>query len=157
MAEQAECRFQGLLNLPRAGAFRLFVDTPELWWVSSFQEAGDRCMDVGIEPCSGGACYEVRSKGQRNVWGTVLSKEEPLFLRLAWQVSQDGSPVADPATASRVMVNFRYAGETTRLEVVHSEFLRHGEEGTAYLNDMAESQGWPQTIQRLQDAAARLR
>ncbi|MBN9669282.1 SRPBCC family protein [Roseibium aggregatum] len=160
MSQDQECRVDGLLDLPREQAFSLFVDRPGLWWSSPFREHGrgdsGTGVEVGIEPFAGGACYEIDGEGRRRIWGTVLSIEAPLFIRLAWQVTQDGEQIADPGTASRVMVNFRQAGELTRLEIVHNEFLRHGEEGTEYAGRMRQTDGWPRILRQLQDAARRM-
>ncbi|POF34873.1 SRPBCC family protein [Roseibium marinum] len=153
MAEETECRFEGLLNLPREQAFSLFVDRPGLWWASPFDVPDPGEIDAEIEPFAGGSCYEIDSKGHRRIWGTVLSIEDPLYVRLAWQVSLDGREIADPAAASRVMVNFRVAGDSTRLEIVHNEFLRHGENGAEYLNLMGRPDGWPRIIGNLREAA----
>lgn len=153
MSHETECRFDSLLDMPREKAFSMLVDRLDLWWSSPFADVAQGNVEAGIEPFAGGTCYEIDSAGQQRVWGTVLSIEPPLFIRIAWQVTIDGTEVADPATASRVMINFREAGEATRLEVVHSEFLRHGETGAEYLNRMRRSEGWPDTIARLKSAA----
>ncbi|EAV44644.1 hypothetical protein SIAM614_07188 [Roseibium aggregatum IAM 12614] len=153
MTNDTECRVEGILNLPRAQAFSLFVDRLDLWWTSPFKNAGDGKVEAGIDPYAGGSCYEIDAGGQHRVWGTVLSLEPPLYVRLAWQVSRDGEEVPDPATASRVMVNFREAGDSTRLEIVHSEFLRHGEAGAEYLERMRQADGWPRIVDNLKAAA----
>jgi len=152
MVHETECRFDGLLDLPRGRAFSLFIDSPDLWWLSPFDLPDAGKLDAGIEPFPGGNCYEIDGNGRR-IWGTVLSIENPLYIRLAWQVSQDGREVADPATASRVMINFRDAGERTRIEIVHNEFLRHGENGGDYLDRMRQPEGWPRIIGNLQQAS----
>ena len=154
MAYETDCRFDCLLDLPRDQAFRLFVDRLELWWRSPFQDGGETAVEAGVEPFPGGVCYEIDVSGRRRIWGTVLSIEDPLFVRLAWQVTQNGEEEADPAAASRVMVNFREAGQATRLEVVHNEFLRHGQDGKAYLKRMSAPDGWPHILQELKTAAA---
>lgn len=153
MEPEQECRIDGLLDLPRDRAFSLVIDRPELWWTSPFMEGGDAGVEAGIEPFAGGSCYEIDSSGRRRIWGTILSIEPPLYVRLAWQVSQDGEEIADPGTASRVMFNFRQSGESTRLEIVHSEFLRHGEHGAAYCSRMNAPAGWPRIFDRLKSAA----
>jgi len=153
MSYETECRFDTLLDLPRDQAFSLFVDQLDLWWVSPFREADGTELEAGIEPFAGGACYEIDGNGRR-IWGTVLSIEPPLYVRLAWQVTQGGTEIADPGTASRVMVNFRDAGRSTRLEIVHDEFLRHGENGADYLSHMQAPDGWPRILNNLKSAAA---
>ncbi|ASP36378.1 SRPBCC family protein [Labrenzia sp. VG12] len=153
MSYETECRFDCLLDLPRDQAFSLFVDRLDLWWTSPFREVDEEETEAGIEPFAGGVCYEIDSNGRRRIWGTVLSIEEPLFIRLAWQVTLEGEEEADPAAASRVMVNFRDAGRSTRLEVVHTEFLRHGEAAADYTERMRAPEGWPTILQNLKAAA----
>lgn len=154
MVDEQECRFDFLLDLPRDRAFSLCVDRLDAWWVSPFRNPGEGQVEPGIEPCVGGSCFEIDGNGRQRIWGTVLSIEPPIYVRLAWQVSQEGEEIADPLTASRVMVNFREAGEQTRLEIVHNEFLRHGEKGEQYLVQMQQADGWPRIISSLKTAAA---
>lgn len=153
MEQEQECRIDGLLELPRERAFSLVIDRPDLWWASPFADAqGDR-VEAGIEPFPGGACYEIDSAGRRRIWGTILSIEPPLYVRLAWQISLEGEEIADPGTASRVMFNFRQSGDSTRLEIVHSQFLRHGEDGALYCSRMSAPEGWSRIFGRLKSAA----
>lgn len=154
--DQYECRFEAMIALPRVKAFKLIVDHPELWWRSPFLGTKGKPLDVGIEPFVGGICYQIGNEGQRQVWGTVLSIEEPLFIRIAWQVSQEGTQISDPAAASRVVFNFREAGDNTRLEVVHGSFLRHGEKGGDYMTEMKQAEGWPRILRQISDAALQM-
>lgn len=153
MADDQECRFEVVLGLPRERAFSLFVDRLDTWWTSPFRDAGESGVEPHIEPCVGGRCYEIDGNGTSRSWGTVLSIEPPIYIRLAWQVSLEGEEVADPLTASRVMVNFREAGENTRVEIVHTEFLRHGENGADFCAFMRQENGWPRMISGLKSAA----
>ncbi|ADZ71704.1 SRPBCC family protein [Polymorphum gilvum] len=144
-----------VLPLPRAAAFSLVVDGIGVWWPPQFRLTGDPDAEIAIEPHLGGACTEQDGRGRRLVWGTVLSIEPPLYLRLAWQIAPGRRAIADPAAASRVMLSFRDAGETTRLELVHSEFVRHGEDAAAWRAELASAGGWPDGLARLAAAAGR--
>lgn len=154
MSVETPCQFECLLPLERLKASELVIDGPSLWWLSPFADGGGEVRECGIEPQPGGVCYEVGKDGRRRIWGTVLSIEEPLYVRLAWQVSPRGQPIADPAAASRVMISFREADDATRLELIHSEFIRHGEEADAYREAMASVSGWQSRLERLQQVAA---
>src|SRR5690606_18057354 len=145
-----------LLPITRDAAFELFVDRFAEWWPKDYTFSGDNLQDIGMEPMLGGACYEQTRGGHRMIWGTVLSIERPLYIRLAWQISPDRRPIADPAAASRVMVTFWDAGTTTRLELVHSEFVRHGDGAEAYRQALAAPEGWPYCLERLRESAAAL-
>lgn len=153
MSGEKTCQVECLIPLERHKAFELVVDHTGSWWESVFSFGETEVRESGIEPHAGGACYEIDTKGRRRVWGTVLSIEEPLYVRLAWQVSQNGEPIADPATASRVVMSFRDAGEATRLELVHGEFVRHGESADTCYERVSSDGGWRRRLQRLVDAA----
>ena len=156
MSNEKACQFDCVVPLERPKAFALIVDHPALWWESPFAGKSGPVRECGIEPHPGGVCYEIGEDGKRRVWGTILSIEEPLYVRFAWQVSPDGEPIADPGASSRLTIEFRETGDKTRLELVHSEFLRHGEKADEYRDAMAASYGgWQQVLSRIVQAAAR--
>lgn len=144
-----------VLPLARPQAFELVVERFAAWWPREYTFLGDNLDDIGIDPHLGGQCYEQDRGGTRIVWGTVLSIEQPLYLRLAWQIAPDRQTIADPAAASRVMMSFREAGEATRLELVHTDFIRHGESADEYRAQMASPAGWPFYLARLAALAGR--
>ena len=91
--------FERTLPLAREAAFDLLVDQIGDWWPRELTFSRDPAADLSIEPVAGGACTERLPGGSRLVWGTVLSIERPLYLRLAWQISFDRKPVPDPAAS----------------------------------------------------------
>jgi uncharacterized protein YndB with AHSA1/START domain len=143
------------LPLSREAAFDLFVERIGEWWPRDYTFSRDPAADLSIEPFPGGAYSEQVPGGARLVWGTVLSIEPPLFLRLAWQISPDRQLIADPSAASRVTVEFRAMADGTLVELAHRDFLRHGEAGEGYRAAMASPQGWPFCLDALAEAAAR--
>ncbi|MBA4205384.1 MAG: hypothetical protein C0457_10350 [Polymorphum sp.] len=145
---------EAVLPLKREAAFALTVDRIASWWPRHDPFFGQSAQDVIIDPHLGGACSRVGEDGRRIIWGTVLSIEAPLYLRLAWQIGPDGKPVADPSAASRVVLSFRDAGEATRLEVSHGDFIRHGAAGEDYRAFMASGAGWPRLLEALTKAAS---
>ncbi|MCY1708163.1 SRPBCC family protein [Pannonibacter sp. SL95] len=144
-----------VLPLPRQQAFELVVERFAAWWPREYTFLGETLDDIGIEPRLGGQCYEQDRGGKRIVWGTVLSIEKPLYMRIAWQIAPDRQPVVDPAAASRVLMTFRDAGDATRLELVHTDFIRHGESANDYRAAMASPAGWPLCLSRLTAMASR--
>jgi uncharacterized protein YndB with AHSA1/START domain len=149
----APCIFDATVPYLREDAFSLFVDRFGLWWPTEYTFSRDPECHLSIEPMVGGACEEIAPGHPRKVWGTVLSIQRPLFIRLAWQIGPDQEVIADPAAASRVMVEFRTAADGTRVELTHTDFLRHGEEADAYRKALSSPEGWPYCLSRLVQAA----
>lgn len=143
-----------ILPLKREAAFALTVDRIASWWPRHDPFFGQGAQDVSIDPQLGGACSRVTAEGKRLIWGTVLSIEPPLYLRLAWQIGPDGKMAADPSAASRVVLSFRDAGEATRVEIMHGDFIRHGAGGEEYRSFMASEAGWPRLLAALAGAAS---
>ncbi|SHL51880.1 SRPBCC domain-containing protein [Roseibium suaedae] len=159
MPAEENCHFEIFLNLPRDKAFALLADHLSAWWLAVAPGGGvrDKVQDAGLEPHAGGVCYEITANHGHLVWGTVLSIERPLYIRLAWQVTSDGKPIRDSAAASRVMISLREAAGGTRLELVHTDFIRHGEDAQASLEAARGEGGWPARLASLQAAAATTR
>ncbi len=153
LRNEEECFFTCEVPLSREDAFELFVGRLTDWWPRGYSFFGEDMLEVGVEPRLGGLCYEISKTGNQVVWGTVLSIEAPLYVRLAWQIGPDRSVTGDPGAASRVMVTFREARHGTNVELVHNDFLRHGEGGLDYLKAMASPQGWPDYLARFVDAS----
>lgn len=153
----APCIFDVTIPYLREEAFALFVDRFGVWWPRDYTFSRSPDCDLAIEPMVGGACEEIAQGHPRVVWGTVLSIERPLFIRLAWRIGPDRKPVVDPAASSRVMVEFRTAADGTRVELTHTDFLRHGEGAEAYREAMASPAGWPHCLAELARAAAERR
>ncbi|WP_150524378.1 SRPBCC domain-containing protein [Roseibium sediminis] len=150
------CHFECFLPVPREMAFGLVVDQLDRWWTSPFSRnpaTPDPVREVAIEPYPGGVCYEIGMDGSRRIWGTILSIEKPLYIRIAWQVAPNCDRIADPGAASRVVIQFREAGEVTRLEVTHGEFIRHGPAGDQFRDFMASEHGWPLMLANLSHTA----
>jgi len=125
------------------------------WWPREYTWAGGVLEDIGIEPREGGLCSERGPHGFRCDWGRVLAWDPPRRLVLAWQIGPTRAPVPDPAKASEVEVRFVPAGpETTRVELEHRHFARHGDDADAYRAGMGSPQGWTWILERYAARAA---
>jgi uncharacterized protein YndB with AHSA1/START domain len=130
---------------------RAFAAWTELasWWPRQYTWASDALETIGIEPREGGHCFELGPRGFHCDWGTVLVWDPPSRLVLAWQIAPDRAPEPNPAKASEVEVRFVPAGpSTTRVEVEHRGFARHGEDGDAYRQALDSPEGWPMMLDR---------
>ncbi len=135
--------------VPVEQAFAGFVDLAR-WWPHEYTWAADTLEDIGIDPqAEGGHCYERGPHGFTCHWGRVLLWDPPARLVFAWQIAPDRVPEPNPARASEVEVRFQPAGlSSTRVDLEHRTFARHGEAGDAYRQALASPQGWPYMLGR---------
>ena len=100
-------------------------------------------------PREGGFCFERGPHGFTCHWGRVLVWDPPARLVLAWQIAPDRAPEPNPAKASEVEVRFRAAGSaSTRVDLEHRAFPRHGDAADTYRQALASPQGWPLILAR---------
>ncbi len=140
------------LELSVEDAFALFVDRFGQWWPSGFSWSGTDLLDrVTIASEVGGPLSEYSRTGLRWDFGMVKSISRPDNLTFSWQIGPDRVPVADPARASEVHVQFFADDGSTTVTVRHDGWERHGEAGSQYRDDF--SQAWPMILERLQRTA----
>jgi uncharacterized protein YndB with AHSA1/START domain len=135
-------------------AFELFTDGMAGWWPREYTWAGDVLELIAIEPRAGGRCFERGPHGFSCDWGRVLVWEPPRRLVFTWQISAERTPEPDPAKAGEVEVRFVASGtDTTRVELEHRGFERHGEAGAGYRAAMDSEYGWARILARFAAAA----
>lgn len=133
---------------PADRAFAVFTDRLSDWWVKEYTWSGPQALaEIGIEPGVGGMAYEIGPHGFRADWGRVLDWQPPRRLVFSWQIGPDRAPVPDPAKSSEVEVRFAAERDgTTRVEVEHRDFDRHGEAAEGYRE--ALTAGWHELLSR---------
>lgn len=128
-------------------AFAAFADLGS-WWPPEFTWSQDVLDAIGMDSRTGGLLFERGPHGFTVHWGRVLAWEPPDRLAFTWQISPERVPEPNPAKASTVDVRFAADGAgTTRVEVAHAHFDRHGDGGDGYRAAMA-GQGWPYALER---------
>lgn len=133
-------------------AFSIFIDEFADWWPGEYTWSGPVLEDIGIGRGVGGMCYEKGPHGFQCHWGRVLVWEPPQRLVLSWQISPQRIPEPDPERASEVEVRFHSeAASTTRVELEHREFERHGAGAEDYRAGMATPQGWTLILDRYRE------
>jgi uncharacterized protein YndB with AHSA1/START domain len=160
VSQVAPIRHEITVDAPRGDAFAAFTDGIATWWPRDYTWSGELLERVGIEPRSGGFCYEIGSGGMRLDWGRVAAWEPPHRLSFSWQVGPGRVPEVNPARASQVEVLFERAGQDrTRVTVVHDGWQRHGEAGAEYRNRFDQDGAWrrmlaayAQVVERRRDA-----
>jgi len=133
-------------------AFAVFFDRFADWWPSEFTWSQDVLETVALEPHEGGRAFERGPDGFHIDWGRMREVERPRRALFTWQISPRREPVPDPTRASEVEVRFEEVdGGTTRVELEHRGFSRHGEGADEYRQMMGE-QGWPYALERYAQA-----
>lgn len=142
------------LSAPAEHAFSIFVDRITDWWPKAYTFSRDDLAQIAIEPRPGGRWYEIDRRGQRLEWGDVRAFEPNRRLVLSWAISAERSQER-PERASEVEVRFRPLGpRTTRVDVEHRAFARHGAGGEVMRQGMASREGWPYILREYAEAAS---
>lgn len=130
---------------PPDRAFKHFVEDFAEWWPQAYSWSGEVLQEMGIEPRTGGHCYEIGPGGFRCDWGTILVFEAPQRLVFSWQINHDRTPQPDPARAGQVEVRFGPQddhGGFCRVKLEHRGFERYGSGGAAYRAALDGPEGW---------------
>ena len=142
------------LNTSLNEAFAAFTDRFGSWWPNAYTLSKETLDTVGIEPREGGFCYEIGPHGFRCDWGRVKAWNPPHNLEFLWQVSPSSAPDPNPDHASEVQVRFSaLQSGLTLVELVHSNFERHGEGSREYREEFASEYGWSYLLREFQEHA----
>jgi uncharacterized protein YndB with AHSA1/START domain len=134
---------------PAERAFEAFTTGLAGWWPPEYTWARDVLETIAIEPRQGGRCFERGPHGFECDWGRVLAWDPPRRLLFTWQIGPDRVPEPNPEKASEVEVRFVENGDaSTRVELEHRAFARHGDDGEGYRDALASPQGWPYILDR---------
>jgi uncharacterized protein YndB with AHSA1/START domain len=115
-----------------AHAFKVFTAGFDTWW--------PRGHHIGSSPMKKGII--------EGFAGTVLVWEPPLRLVLAWQITPAWKFEPDIAKASEVEITFTPQDDgSTRVELEHRYFHRHGEGFEAMRAGVGSPNGWGALLQ----------
>jgi uncharacterized protein YndB with AHSA1/START domain len=124
-------------------AFRLFTDGYDSWWPRTHHIGKSPMKRAIIEGKTGGRCYAEQEDGTDCPWGQVLVWDPPKRLVLAWQITHEWGYDPDLSRASEVEVRFTpEADGTTRVDLEHRHFERHGAGGDSIRTAVASEGGW---------------
>jgi uncharacterized protein YndB with AHSA1/START domain len=124
-------------------AFEVFTDDIDSWWPRTHHIGKSPMRRVIVEGRRGGRCYTQQEDGSEADWGRVLEWSPPDKLLLAWQITHEWGYQPDLARASEVEVRFIPVGAgTTRVELEHRHFERHGAGGEAMRAAVDAPNGW---------------
>lgn len=130
-------------------AFRVFTEGIDTWWPRS-HHIGKSPMTKGIiQGRVGGRCYNEQADGAECDWGEILVWEPPHRFVMAWKITPAWGYEPDLAKTSEVEVRFSPDPDgSTRVDLEHRHFARHGEGGDSIRTAVGSPQmGWEGLLQ----------
>lgn len=129
-------------------AFRVFTAGYDSWWPRSHHIGKSPMKKAIIQGRAGGRCYTEQVDGSECDWGTVLVWEPPQRFVMAWQITHEWGYEPDLAKSSEVEVRFTPQSDgTTRVDLEHRHFERHGAGGASMRKSVDAPNGWPGLLQ----------
>ena len=147
-------RAQIVVDVPIEHAFAVFTES------SSWKPPEQNLLEVDIaeslfEAREGGYIYDRGVDGSECRWARVLAHEPPNRVLFAWLITPEWRIESDFSMASEVEVRFIAEGpESTRVEIEHRHFERHGEGWEGLRDAVGAPDGWPLYLQRLAEQLA---
>jgi uncharacterized protein YndB with AHSA1/START domain len=139
----------------RQRAFEVFTAELGKWWPKEYSIGQAEMADFVLEPRAGGRWYEVGVDGTECDTGRVTAFEPPSRLVLAWHLDASFQYDPDPAHASEVEVRFIADGPaSTRVELEHRGFERHGDGAAGVRDGVDAPQGWAYCLELFAGYAA---
>jgi len=124
-------------------------------WPRSHSIGASPLKKAVIEAKAGGRCYQESVDGSECVWGKVIVWEPPRRFVLAWQLNADWQYEPDLARASEVEVQFTPESDgSTRVDLEHRHFERHGAAGRIIRSGVDSPQGWGGLLALFAETAA---
>jgi hypothetical protein len=132
-----------VINAPAALAFHVYTEEIDSWWPRTHHIGKSPMKRAIIEGRAGGRCYTEQEDGTECDWGKILLWDPPNRFVLAWQITHQWGYEPDLAKASEVEVCFTPLGSSsTRLDLEHRYFSRHGVGGAAMRTAVSAPNGW---------------
>jgi uncharacterized protein YndB with AHSA1/START domain len=136
-------------------AFKVFTERFGSWWPKEYSIGEADMADFVLEPRVDGRWYEVGVDGKECDTGRVTAFEPPARVALAWQLNEAFQYDPDPAHASEVEIRFIAEGpNSTRVELEHRAFDRHGRGAEGVFGAVDGPQGWTYCLAEFAKAAA---
>jgi uncharacterized protein YndB with AHSA1/START domain len=136
-------------------AFKVFTEQFGSWWPREYSIGQADMADFVLEPKVGGRWYEVGTDGTECDTGRVTAYDPPDRVVIAWHLDGSWQYDPDPAHASEFEVRFVAEGpNSTRVEVEHRNFERHGTGADAVRGGVDDPQGWSYCLDLFAKAVA---
>ncbi|MDE3156311.1 MAG: SRPBCC family protein [Acidobacteriota bacterium] len=145
MATQQETpvRRSVTVKAPVERAFEVFTAGLDTWWPRTHHIGSAPMKAAVLEGRVGGRCYSEQVDGTQCPWGTVLAWEPPHRFVMAWQITPEWKYQPDLSQSSEVEVRFTPLDDgTTRVDLEHRNFERHGAGGASMRQTVGGEGGW---------------
>lgn len=124
-------------------AFDVFTRGFDSWWPREHHIGKSPLKRAVIEGKAGGRCYSEQVDGTDCPWGSVLVWHPPSRVVIAWQITPQWQYEPDLEKSSEVEITFTpEAGGTTRVQLEHRHFERHGAGAAAMKAGVDSPNGW---------------
>jgi uncharacterized protein YndB with AHSA1/START domain len=124
-------------------AFEVFTTGFDTWWPRSHHIGSAPLKKAIVEGFVGGRCYSEQTDGTDCPWGQVLLWEPPHRFVMAWQINPQWKYEPDLAKCSEVEIRFTPEPDgSTRVDLEHRHFQRHGAGGDAMRTQVDSPMGW---------------
>jgi len=131
------------VKAPAERAFQVFTDGIDTWWPRSHHIGSAPMKKAVVEGKVGGRCYSEQADGAAADWGTVLVWDPPHRFVMAWQITPNWQYEPDLAKSSEVDIRFTpLADGTTRVDLEHRYFERHGAGSDSMRQAVGAESGW---------------
>jgi uncharacterized protein YndB with AHSA1/START domain len=130
------------VNASPEKAFRVFTEGMDTWWPRTHHIGKSPMKKAIVEGRTGGRCYTEQEDGTECDWGEILIWEPPQRFVMAWKITHQWAYEPDPAKASEVEVKFTPIGASTRVDLEHRHFERHGEGAGVMRTSIDSPGGW---------------
>jgi uncharacterized protein YndB with AHSA1/START domain len=142
-----------IVAVPQPRAFEVFTERFGTWWPKEYSIGESDLADFVVEPKAGGRWYEVGADGAECDAGRVIAYEPPDRIVVAWHLDGNFQFDPDPTHASEFEVRFIPEGDSTRVELEHRGFERHGTTAEAVFGIVESPSGWDFCLDRFAEAA----
>lgn len=139
-------------------AFKVFTDGFDTWWPRGHHIGSSPMKRAVIEPFVGGRCYSEQMDGTDCPWGQILVWDPPRRFVMAWQITPEWKYQPNLNESSEVEVRFTPLPDgTTRVDLEHRHFERHGAGGDAMRTGVDSPNGWGSLMELFKAAAEKER
>jgi uncharacterized protein YndB with AHSA1/START domain len=128
-------------------AFEVFTAGFDTWWPRSHHIGKSPMTKAIIQGRVGGRCYSEQVDGTECDWGQILVWEPPKRFVIAWQITAQWGYEPDLAKSSEVEISFTPEPDgSTRVDLEHRYFHRHGAGGDAVRTAVDGQMGWGELL-----------